>query len=105
MITADAVKQLNKPYSSSRSSSREVEFTLSAPDAKKVSIAGPFNDWNTQAMPMKKGKDGSWKIKLKLPPGKCEYKYFVDGSWLNDIAHSESAPNPFGTNNCVITVQ
>jgi len=82
----------------------EVEFTFHAPEAKKVCIAGKFNDWNTRSMPMKKGKDGTWRLKLKLSPGKYEYKYFVDGAWASDLSCSELVPNPFGTENCVISV-
>ena len=105
MAIANAVKQLKSAISRSSPGSREVEFTLMAPDAIKVCIAGEFNDWNTQSMPMKKGKDGSWKIKLKLPLGKYEYKYYVDGSWVNDTTGRETASNPFGSCNCIITVQ
>jgi len=82
----------------------EVEFTFRAPEAKKVFIAGKFNDWNTRSMPMKKSKDGTWRIKLNLSPGKYEYKYFVDGAWASDLSCSELVPNPFGTENCVISV-
>ena len=82
----------------------EVEFTCRAPEAKTVCIAGKFNAWDTSSTPMKKEKDGTWRIKLKLPPGKYEYKYFVDGAWASDQKCSELVPNPFGTNNCVISV-
>jgi 1,4-alpha-glucan branching enzyme len=82
----------------------EVEFTCRAPEAKVVCIAGKFNAWDTSSTPMKKGKDGTWRIKLKFPPGKYEYKYFVDGAWASDLKCSELVPNPFGTNNCVISV-
>jgi len=82
----------------------EVELTFQAPDAKKVCVAGKFNEWNTSATPMKKGKDGTWKVKIKLSPGKYEYKYFVDGDWASDQSCSELVSNPFGTNNCVISV-
>lgn len=107
MTMVDTVKQLKKSIGSSRpaGSMQEVEFTLVAPDAKKVCLAGPFNNWNTQSMPMKKNKDGAWKIKMKLPHGKCEYKYFVDGTWVLDTKCAESAPNSFGTKNSVINVQ
>ena len=105
MAMANTATQLKKSTSSSRAGAQEVEFILMAPEAKNVCIAGQFNDWNTQATPMKKSKDGSWKIKLKLPQGKCEYKYFADGAWVNDIANTEAAPNPFGTCNYVVTVQ
>jgi len=83
---------------------QEVEFTFPAPEARKVCIAGKFNAWDTSSTPMKKGKDGTWRIKLKLPPGEYEYKYFVDGAWVSDLKCPELAPNPFGTNNCVISV-
>lgn len=82
----------------------EVEFTLHAPEALKVCIAGKFNAWNTSSMPMKKGKDGTWRIKLNLPPGQHEYKFFVDGGWIVDRSCSEFVPNPFGTDNCLIAV-
>jgi 1,4-alpha-glucan branching enzyme len=84
---------------------KEVEFSLYAPDARKASVAGQFNDWDTKATPMKKSKDGTWKIRMKLPPGRCEYKYFVDGAWMQDIPDAVTTPNPFGTKNCVIDVQ
>lgn len=82
----------------------EVEFTFRAPESRKVCIAGKFNAWNTSSTPMKKGKDGTWRIKLKLWPGKYEYKYFVDGAWVSDQSCAELVSNPFGTNNCVVSV-
>jgi 1,4-alpha-glucan branching enzyme len=72
--------------------------------AGKVCIAGKFNAWDTKSTPMKKGKDGTWRIKLSLAPGKYEYKYLVDGAWASDKSCTESVPNPFGSSNCVITV-
>ena len=82
----------------------EVELTFQAPDAKKVCVAGKFNEWNTSATPMIKGNDGTWKAKIKLSPGTYEYKYFVDKDWVSDQLCSEVVPNSFGTNNCVISV-
>jgi 1,4-alpha-glucan branching enzyme len=84
---------------------QQIEFTFHAPEAKKVYIAGTFNDWNTKLMLMKKGKDGTWRIMVKLSPGKYEYKYFVDGTWAQDTPGAELVPNSFGTNNCVISIK
>jgi len=86
------------------STMKQIEFTFRAPEAKKVYIAGTFNDWNPKLMLMKKDKDGTWRILIKLTPGRYEYKYFVDGTWAQDVPAAEVVPNPFGTNNCVITV-
>lgn len=107
MATLESVKKTKE--SSSRpqqmtGAMHEVEFTCHAPAARKVCIAGKFNAWNTSSMPMKKEKDGTWRIKLKLSSGKYEYKYFVDGAWASDRSCSEMVPNPFGTDNCVISV-
>lgn len=83
----------------------EVEFTFHAPDAKRVFIAGTFNDWNTKSMPMKKGKDRTWRIVIKLSPGRYEYKYFVDGAWAEDLPGVDMVPNSLGTYNCIIGVE
>jgi len=107
MATLDAAKKMKKPASapSAPSATREVEFAFRAPAAKKVCIAGKFNDWNTSSLPMKKGQDGTWRIKVSLCRGKYEYKYFVDGEWASDLTCTELVPNPFGTDNCVIALQ
>jgi 1,4-alpha-glucan branching enzyme len=104
MSTLETVKKLKESIGRT-APMQQTEFMFHAPDAKKVYIAGTFNDWNTKSMPMKKGKDGTWKIVAKLSPGRYEYKYFVDGTWAQDIPGSEYVPNPFGTNNCVIAVE
>lgn len=83
---------------------REIDFSFSAPSAKKVCIAGTFNNWNPGSLPMKKEKDGTWKIKIKLASGKHEYKFVVDGTWAQDVPCAESIRNSFGTYNCVIGV-
>ena len=104
MAALETVKKIKE--SRSRAVTRpQMEFTFAAPEAKKVCIAGTFNHWNTKSMPMKKGKDGTWKIMVKLSPGRYEYKYFIDGAWAKDIPGAELATNPFGTSNCVIGVE
>ncbi len=106
MILKDTVKQLTKSISSSLSGTlQEVEFSITAPGAKKVFLAGQFNEWNTQSIPLKKSKDGTWKVKLKLPRGRCEYKYFMDGNWVQNTSGTETVLNSFGTSNCVINIQ
>jgi 1,4-alpha-glucan branching enzyme len=85
--------------------SKEVEFIFYAPEAKEVFLAGEFNQWDTRSLPMKKEKDGVWKQKIQLTPGRYEYKIFVDGAWFEDIKGEEVVSNPFGTQNLVRGVQ
>lgn len=82
-----------------------VEFTYYAPDAKKVCLAGKFNAWNTKSLPMKKDKDGTWRIKIMLASGRHEYKYVVDDAWCENLPGSEMTINSFGTCNYVMGVE
>jgi 1,4-alpha-glucan branching enzyme len=79
----------------------KVDFSLSAPNAEGVSIAGDFNDWNRTSHPMKKDKGGIWKISFNLVPGTYQYRFLVDGEWQNDPSCTDCVENPFGTFNCV----
>ncbi len=107
MSALEVIKKMKESVGRAQSAGtmHEIEFTFRAPDAKKVCIAGKFNNWNTSSMPMKKGKDGTWRIKVKLPPGRHEFKYFMDGVWAQDIPDTEKVSNPFGTYNYVIGVE
>ena len=80
---------------------KKVQFEFPAPDATKVYLAGDLNNWNTGANPMKKDKKGIWKTTLSLKPGRYEYRFFIDGNWMNDPACSCCVPNEFGSQNCV----
>ncbi len=80
---------------------RKVEFLIVAPEATKVYLAGNFNSWDTQSLPMKKQKDTIWKTTTKLLPGRYEYKMFADRGWVEDLPGEERVSNPFGTLNFV----
>lgn len=85
--------------------SKTMAFKLFAPQAKKVSVAGSFNNWNTKTYSAKKDSQGNWSAKIHLKPGKYEYKFFVDGSWMNDPSCNTHITNSFGTQNCIIEVK
>lgn len=87
-----------------RSAGRKVAFKYRASEARSVRLAGSFTRWETQAVPMKRGRDGTWKAEVTLPPGRHEYRFLVDGAWQNDPACGACAPNPFGAMNCVVEV-
>jgi len=79
---------LKKQYVKSKGQAK-VTFRLdkdAAPEAKTVSLVGEFNAWNIYATPMKRLKDGSFKIELTLDPGRSyEYRYLIDENrWEND---------------------
>ncbi len=61
-------------------------FTLVAPDAKQVFVAGEMTDWDDGKKAMTRGPDGTWRATLDLEPGQWIYKYVVDGQWVQDPA-------------------
>lgn len=66
----------------------KVKFTLTAEEAdnaEKAFLVGEFNDWDENATPMKKQKNGDFSVTLNLPTGgSCQFRYLVDGRWVND---------------------
>lgn len=81
-----------------------VPFAFPAPAALQVSLAGDFNNWNPNAMPMHKGPDGVWHLGVALKPGRHEYRFVADGVWQDDPAAEERIANTLGGQNCVKTV-
>jgi 1,4-alpha-glucan branching enzyme len=84
---------------------KKVQFEFPAPEAKEVYLVGNFNNWDANAKPMKKDKNGIWKAALSLKPGRYEYRFLVDGNWENDPGCSCCVPNEFGSQNCVRVVE
>src|SRR6266704_1602082 len=78
----------------------KVQFKLEAGDAQSVAIAGSFNDWNPKRTPLV--KEGSyWVTTITLPRGRYEYRFVVDGKWVNDPSAKEFVKNPYGESNSV----
>lgn len=82
----------------------QVDFTLWAPDAKEVKLAGTFNNWDPDAQPMERALNGDWKTCLMLEPGTYEYRFLVDGKWKNTFL-ANTVPNEYGTQNCIKIVR
>lgn len=80
------------------------QFTFLAPTALQVSLVGDFNDWDSQSMPMGKGRDGMWRRHVLLKPGRHEYRFLADGHWHDDPAATKRIVNASGTENCVRTI-
>jgi hypothetical protein len=70
---------------------------------KKVILAGTFNNWDEDAIEMKHVTSG-WETHLTLAPGVYEYKFIVDGNWIEDPENPEKRRNQYGTFNSVLRV-
>lgn len=85
--------------------SKTVEFKLYAPKARKVSLAGTFNNWDAKRLSARLDSKGNWLVKTNLKPGRHEYKFLVDGNWTNDPRCTSCVANAFGTQNCVLELK
>lgn len=85
---------------------RWVRFELVAPEARTVFLTGSFKGWNPKAIPMMRLHDGKWAKELRLPPGRYEYLFVVNGNyWTPDPTVRDYASNPFGGYNSVLKVE
>jgi len=87
------------------SKEREVVFTFQAPGHATVQIAGDFNNWTPQRLDFNElqGKH-VWKRAVLLRPGTYQYKYLVDGSWIQDPENNKTIDDFLGGVNSVISV-
>lgn len=83
---------------------QEVEFSYGSADAKEVCLAGDFNNWSFNGLPLRKDAQGIWRVRLLVAPGRHEYRFIVDGDWQNDPHACGFVPNEFGSCNCIVEV-
>lgn len=77
-----------------------------APNARCVAVVGSFNNWDKNAMPMKRLKNGDFTITVGLESDKeYRYRYLIDGTcWENDWCADRYEPNPYGCDDSVVVV-
>jgi hypothetical protein len=82
-----------------------VRFVLTAPDAREVTVAGTFNQWDSHATPLvRTGPTGTWTATITLPAGQHQYAFVVDGvRWVPDPA-APAVDDGFGRRNSVLTL-
>lgn len=77
-----------------------------APEAERVTIAGEFNNWDTENTVMKKMTNGDFTMTLRLKAGKeYRYRFLIDDKrWENDWHADRYEPNTFGWHDSVVIV-
>jgi chromosome partitioning protein len=81
-----------------------VRFLASFPQAHHVRLTGSFCDWSAEGVEMARRQDGFWECSIPVPPGRHEYRYIVDGTWLADPHNAALVGNEFGETNSLIEV-
>jgi 1,4-alpha-glucan branching enzyme len=63
----------------------KVTFSIEAKEANTAAVIGDFNNWNPSEGELLKLKNGTFKATFDLPKeNSFEFKYLVDGVYLND---------------------
>ena len=83
-----------------------VRFELVAPNADQVSLAGSFNDWQSEGIQLSKNTEtGVWTGTVPLIPGEHQYMFVIDGmEWIPDPDAHAQVDDGFGQTNSVIVV-
>ena len=101
-----AIKKRNsKRLTIKKKAAKKVNFTMEAPEAQNVSLAGDFNNWDISSHPFKKRSKEIWKSSINLMPGIYEYRFLVDGEWHNDPNCTTFVPNSYGSENCLLILK
>lgn len=87
----------------------KVKFVAPEPlrkEAKKIYLAGDFNDWHFEETQLKKQKDGCLATTLELKTGEeYQYRYVLDGErWENDYEADKYVPSDVGVENSVVVL-
>ncbi|MDT7832986.1 hypothetical protein RQM59_11380 [Flavobacteriaceae bacterium S356] len=87
--------------------SKKGNYTFRLPGynrAKKVILSGSFNKWDEDDFKMNRTENG-WELTLQLKPSYYEYKFIVDGEWMEDPENKNKAINEFGGFNSCIDIK
>lgn len=80
-------------------------FSVEAPDAKEVCLAGGFNAWSTDGYELTDHDgDGIWTGAFEIEDGRYEYKFVVDGGkrWIEDDHNPQRVEDGYGGWNSVL---
>lgn len=71
--------------------------------AKKVYLAGSFNQWKDRNLLMQRTATG-WALPVYLSEGTHTYRFVADGYWFSDPANPDKLPNEYKDYNSVIRI-
>jgi hypothetical protein len=102
---AALAKEIKTKHVPSRISVKE--FSVEAPDAKKVYLVGDFNGWKVDERYLlsKVENNGKWTGRVKLNKGRYRYKFLVDERWVEDKENPLAQDSPFGGKDSILVLE
>ena len=82
-------------------------FSVEAPGAQRVAVAGDFNGWRTDEIFLSDTTGrGHFAVSLPLRPGRYAYMFVVDGAtWVTDPHAAAYRDDGYGNRNALVTVE
>lgn len=85
----------------------KVTFRLTSEEvggADKVNLLGCFTNWRTEAIEMKKLKNGDFTVEVSLPVDNTyEFRYVLDDNrWYNDTDADGYLQSDYNSDNCLL---
>jgi len=103
--TEDLSTKLARVYGV-RATSQGLLFIHPDNNARQVSIAADFNNWQPSQTPMRRDSElGVWQACVPVPPGRYRYRLVVDGQWVQDPYNTSVEANPFGELNNIVEIK
>jgi serine/threonine protein kinase len=74
---------------------------------RRIYLAGSFNGWSpSDAYALRDDDgDGTYSVTVRLGPGVYQYKFVLDGQWIEDPHAPSTTPDGFGSSNSRIEVR
>jgi len=104
LTTEKLDKRMNEILKENLPKLNEVVFSIKAPEAKDVFLAGEFNNWKLDDSSRMQHVNGCWKKSIKLDMGKYRYRFVIDGNWIEDPNNPITQVNTYGTLDSLIEV-
>jgi hypothetical protein len=83
-----------------------VLFSILAPHAREVKLAGDFNQWvPDREVLTTRNEQGLWKKFVLLPKGAYHYKFLIDDEWKEDPHNPQVVNTGNGLASSLITVE
>ena len=105
VTTPDLEKKMKEFIKERLPKFNEVIFSVLAPEAKEVHVAGDFNNWQLGDNSRMTADNGIWTTKVKLPSGRYRYRFVVDGKWVEDAQNPTKEINPYGEMDSLIEIE
>lgn len=87
-----------------KTAKKRVPLVIQGIEGKDVAVTGDFTGWSEDGVRLTRGPNSEWRATLELEPGEYQYRLRVDGQWRDVPQAERRVPNPYGSENGVLTV-